>query len=131
MNTPEYNRRYYQEHKLEQQEKHRTWNKNNPSRAKQRTVYMRSYMNDRHKKFREKRKRELVNLLGGKCVLCGYAKNIAALDFDHIDPSKKCFSISKGLADRSWAAILQELTKCRLLCANCHREITYSHLNNL
>lgn len=38
---------------------------------------------------RQKRKQELVYIMGGKCVLCGYDKCIAALEFHHIDKSQK------------------------------------------
>lgn len=41
-------------------------------------------------------------------------------DFHHLDPNKKDFepaSISKG----SWNKLMEELSKCIPLCANCHR----------
>jgi predicted HNH restriction endonuclease len=33
------------------------------------------------------------------------------------------FGISSGGFSRSWASIEQEIKKCILVCANCHREI--------
>lgn len=69
------------------------------------------------------RKLELINLLGGKCSKCGYQENIAALQFHHLDPSKKQFKLGhRMLSNRSWDAILKEAPKCILLCANCHAE---------
>lgn len=61
-----------------------------------------------------------VNLLGGKCSSCGYDKYVGALDFHHKDPEGKDFSISH--AKMSWRQIEEEIKKCVLLCANCHRE---------
>lgn len=58
---------------------------------------------------------------GGCCELCGYANCLKALEFHHIDPSKKIFSIS-GSHCRKWESIRAELDKCQLLCSNCHKE---------
>ena len=65
-------------------------------------------------------KQRAVDYKGGRCQLCGYNKHIAALEFHHIDPSKKDFNI--GMAAKSWSTTLKELDKCMLVCANCHRE---------
>jgi 5-methylcytosine-specific restriction endonuclease McrA len=74
-------------------------------------------------KRRKKLKRMAVELMGGKCSLCGYHKCIRALEFHHLDPLKKEFALStKGLT-RSWDKIKEELLKTVLLCANCHREV--------
>ncbi len=70
------------------------------------------------------RKFKLIELRGNKgCESCGYIKNIGALDFHHIDPFDKKFTLdSRTLSNRSWASILEEFSKCIILCANCHRE---------
>lgn len=47
------------------------------------------YMNRRHRETKEK----LVAYLGGKCICCGYSKCMDALEFHHLDASKKEFSI--------------------------------------
>lgn len=62
-----------------------------------------------------------VQYKGGKCEVCGYAKYIGALDFHHRDPNTKDFAISSK--NVKWETLVGELDKCRLLCANCHREI--------
>ena len=58
------------------------------------------------------------------CAICGYNKHPAALDFDHRDPSTKSFNISQD-PKRSLQSILDEIAKCDVLCANCHRIQTY------
>lgn len=67
------------------------------------------------------KKKKAVEYLGGKCVDCGYDTCMEAMEFDHIDPTTKEFSIS-GNHCISWERLRQELNKCELRCANCHRE---------
>jgi hypothetical protein len=66
-------------------------------------------------------KRRLVNYLGGKCIDCGYSTHLAALDFDHIEPSKKLYNISRLITQLDYLDLLEEVKKCVLRCANCHR----------
>lgn len=54
------------------------------------------------------------------CADCGYAEHPAALDFDHRDPSTKLFNPSQ-FARHSWQQVLEEIKKCDVRCANCHR----------
>jgi hypothetical protein len=42
---------------------------------------------------RRRRKRILVEEAGGQCVLCGYDRCLAALQFHHVDPSTKRFTV--------------------------------------
>ena len=76
-------------------------------------------------KFRGLSKKiDSVNSKGGKCEKCGYDKNLAALEFHHIDPSIKNFQIDlRVFSNLSNKALEEEISKCILLCANCHREI--------
>jgi len=72
---------------------------------------------------RRVKKGRLVELFGGKCMVCGYKKYAGSLDFHHTDPKIKSFALSvKGLS-YSWSKILQEAEKCVLVCKNCHAEI--------
>jgi len=55
--------------------------------------------------------------------VCGYGRYQGALEFHHLDTSKKDFGLStKGLT-RSWEKTKRELEKCILVCSNCHKEI--------
>ena len=74
------------------------------------------------KKRRIKIKQQCLEYKGNKCIHCGYDRCPAALDFHHVDPSKKSFNISIAYI-RAWHHIQNELDKCILLCANCHREL--------
>ena len=79
-------------------------------------------------KRRKRLKQMAIDLKGGKCIICGYKKSSAALDFHHVDGSKKEFGISLDGITRSWQRVQKELEKCILVCANCHREIHASVL---
>jgi transposase-like protein len=73
--------------------------------------------------YRRSVKRRLVEEAGGACRLCGYDRCIAALEFHHVDPATKRFSLSlKGVA-RAFATVREEAAKCVLLCSNCHAEV--------
>lgn len=63
-----------------------------------------------------KRRAEFVDMLGGRCVVCGTTEN---LEFDHIDPATKAFPIGR-LLNVSKQAALDELEKCQLLCKSHH-----------
>lgn len=70
-----------------------------------------------------KRKLELITLKGSKCEKCGYDKNIAALEFHHINANEKLFQIdSRHLSNTHIDKLKIEADKCILLCSNCHRE---------
>lgn len=77
------------------------------------------------------RKKTLVNHLGGKCAICGYDKNLASLNFHHINIDDKKFQISGRLmSTKPFDELLVEANKCMLVCNNCHMELHYPHLNN-
>ena len=76
---------------------------------------------DRQREFKKK----CLEYRGRCCSKCGYDKCISALEFHHLDPKEKEFIPSK-FRHTSWEKnknkITQELDKCIVLCANCHRE---------
>jgi len=82
-------------------------------------------------KFAERR-RQLVNLhiaemrlvlddikLSSGCIDCGYNEHAEALDFDHVKGQKK-FNVSI-ISTRSLESLMEEIAKCEVVCANCHR----------
>jgi hypothetical protein len=72
---------------------------------------------------RRRRKRDLVEYKGGACEICGYDKCIRALEFHHKNGDDKKYALSKLGNTRSWETDREEVDKCILVCANCHREI--------
>lgn len=66
---------------------------------------------------------------GGACEICGYCKNIAALEFHHKNPEEKEFNVDmRKFSNMTLEKLEAELEKCILVCANCHREL---HNENL
>ena len=55
------------------------------------------------------------------CADCGETDPVV-LEFDHL--RDKAFDIGQSLPYRSWNAILAEIAKCEVVCANCHRRRT-------
>lgn len=76
------------------------------------------------------KKLELVKIAGGRCSICGYDKNLAALAFHHLDSAEKDFKLDmRSLSNRGLSVILAELDKCILVCHNCHSELHNPHLD--
>ena len=72
---------------------------------------------------RRKVKAILVEEAGGRCQLCGYDRFFGALEFHHLDPTKKRLALSaRGIA-YALDTVREEARKCALLCANCHAEV--------
>lgn len=57
------------------------------------------------------------------CEICRARPHPCALDFHHRDPQTKKFSLSTGCGTRGWKSIREEVKKCAILCANCHRRV--------
>ena len=76
--------------------------------------------------LRQAMKKQAVKRKGGKCEICGYSKNISALQFHHKNPKEKQFGLSQSGTNHSWKEYWQEAQKCMLLCANCHMQLHYS-----
>ena len=55
-----------------------------------------------------------------KCTNCNFS-HPAALDFHHTDPSKKENIVSNLISEGRFSAAMEEVQKCIVLCANCHR----------
>ena len=68
-------------------------------------------------------KRILVEEAGGGCAICGYDRCLAALQFHHVDPATKRFSMGARGVGRAIAIAREEAAKCVLVCANCHAEV--------
>ena len=61
-----------------------------------------------------------TKIYNGKCIRCGYDKCTPALEFHHINPTKKDTIISSDSITLEKA--IEESKKCILICSNCHKE---------
>lgn len=62
-----------------------------------------------------------------QCSICGYNKCKEALEWHHVGNDKD-FNISRFVnsnypSDKNKQRVIDELSKCILVCANCHREL--------
>lgn len=126
-----YYKTYYDVNKEKLTDKNKTYYENNKEIIKKRTaIYQKNniektrlYKTKHKNKVKEKARRfiYLYKTLFGRCSCCGYNKNITCLDFHHLRDKKN--SISKMvLQGYSIKLIKEEIKKCKLLCANCHRK---------
>ena len=73
---------------------------------------------------RELQARLIEYMRDKSCIRCGEA-DIRVLEFDHIDPTTKRLSIARALTyGKPWEYISEEMQKCQILCANCHKKRT-------
>ena len=86
--------------------------------------------NIKHKVSQSDIKLNLMQLIGGKCCHCGLEPSTEwptnCFDFHHVDRSQKSFPLGRRMYSLSESDIKltrEEVLKCILLCANCHRRI--------
>lgn len=60
------------------------------------------------------------------CMDCGQSYPHYVMDLDHREPEHKVMNLAR-MASNGWSQerILAEITKCDVVCANCHRERSY------
>ena len=89
-------------------------------RTKHLTAFDRKKLSGYKKKVRISNKTWIVNKLGNKCLDCNETFPLCVYDFHHLNPKEK--DIEPGLLlGRSRKVIEKKLSKCVLLCSNCHR----------
>ena len=105
-----------EEHKLRKKE----WYEKNKSLSSQRA-----------KEARERKREWYQALMSDKfCERCGESDQIV-LEWHHRDPSVKEGSVSWMMDNRGRQTILEEISKCQCLCANCHRRVHHELRNGV
>jgi len=79
----------------------------------------------RRKQNKIKIKIILKELKTNGCSICGYNNNHSVLEFHHVNPNDKKFQIAHGIRNHTNERVAEELNKCILMCANCHKEIEF------
>jgi hypothetical protein len=84
---------------------------------------------ERYKRKKEKWIRIITDYNLDICGFCGYGDCFAAIDFHHLDAGKKEFNVStymkKKASKENIRKFLDEVSKCVVLCSNCHRKLHY------
>ena len=127
----EYMKQWRKNNKDKKRKYDKKWRKNN--REKSNAIKKRWLdKNPEYKKLWQKRATEnhkklwlpVIEKIFGEiaCQRCGYKKCFAALDFHHKNKEDKKENPSNILRWKITEERIEELKKCELLCANCHRE---------
>ena|ERR1700722_6857993 len=83
------------------------------------------------KRQKERQRSKLITFKQNRpCVDCKGIFPHYVMDFDHIEGSKK-FNVSVGKHRYPWKVVMEEIAKCELVCANCHRIRTYNRQANV
>ena len=117
----EYKNQYHIDNKERISERTKKHRKENPEHHKK----LRKLQYEKHqeklvedqKRIRKERRQYLREYLGGKCVRCGATER---LEFDHIIPANKSYTIGCNITSFSIEELILEVDKCQLLCRPCH-----------
>lgn len=98
-------------------------------RAKSKEHYQRykEKYNDRNAEQRKTKRSFLDEAKKDGCVVCG-EKEAIALDFHHL--FGKDFNLSRHITTNV-EKLMEEVAKCVVLCANCHRKVHHGSLRNI
>lgn len=85
-----------------------------------------------YNRLRVARLQALVNVHKSKpCADCGASFPPVCMDFDHMPGFEKCGNVSSMIHNfRPIEEIEAEISKCELVCANCHRVRTILRLHD-
>lgn len=80
------------------------------------------------KKLIERNRKVIEEYKSSKpCLDCGKIFPPCAMDFDHLDNTKKISSVCRMMLNSvSLEKLFQEIEKCELVCAVCHRIRTHN-----
>lgn len=104
-----------------------------------RKAYQQQYYQERKEEWsdRTKAKRRLYSRISEEikrlspCMDCDVSYPPYVMDFDHRPGVDKKFNISDYRNVSSVKALLDEIEKCDLVCANCHRIRTFTRDHRL
>ena len=115
-------------------QRNKEWRERNPEVSKERCrVYKEANRNKERKRAREHnaKRRRMLDAIKQEtgCMDCTYNEHPVALDFDHVR-GKKLFQISAKVT-KTWESLMEEIAKCEVVCANCHRIRTFNRKSEL
>lgn len=123
-----YRQKYYQAHKEKSAKQSHLWYIHNKKRAALNNKRWISSHKDQvleQSRATYNKRRSLINDYKSKpCADCGIKYPPYVMDFDHRDPATKTFVIGQG-RQKELLKVLSEISKCDVVCSNCHRLRTY------
>ena len=107
-----------QQRKEYQHKYHKEWHQKNHTTRKQQIKERKRKLKQRFQKYKE-------TLSCSRCDFPGKG-NPWAMELHHVDPSSKSEMVSYLVSHGySWERIMEEVDKCKPICANCHRKEHY------
>jgi recombinational DNA repair protein (RecF pathway) len=101
-------------------------------------AYIRKHYQSNKQYYLDKNKRKLERILvlvreakSKPCADCGQSYPYYVMDFDHRPGEKKVAEIARLVPTKSIRRIVEEIAKCDVVCANCHRKRTFQKNRNL
>jgi hypothetical protein len=94
------------------------------SKREKRNAYMREYRAVHKAKIKAARdsRRDMIHAIKSvPCAMCGGTFPPYCMDFHHRNPNEKAFGIGQQAGVVGLDRLLEEIEKCDILCANCHR----------
>lgn len=88
------------------------------------------YYRERNKRRTADNTARLRKIKSQPCADCGKSYPYFVMDFDHIGTDKKA-NVAELVHNNTWPIISRELTKCELVCANCHRFRTHGYRGSI
>lgn len=86
-----------------------------------------SYYQDRNKEYKLNNRLDFLSFMSDKsCVDCG-VDDLRVLEFDHL--RDKSFNISERIGFYPLSSLMDEISKCEIVCANCHKIRTAGQFN--
>lgn len=125
----EYRRVYYQKNKERLLSYTRRWQAEHPERTsenKKKWRLLNAARDARATQDSARRRRVFIRSVKDvPCMDCGVKYPHYVMQFDHL--RDKSFGVSRGYS-RSQEALLAEIAKCEIVCANCHAARGYQRL---
>jgi hypothetical protein len=91
-----------------QKEAQRVWAQNNKKPKSEQTSWL--------------KRKEMVRIAKDKpCQICKIKYDSVVMDLHHTDPNVKDSGVAKLMKSASYSKLQEEIDKCVVLCANCHR----------
>lgn len=115
----EIRKNYYEKHREKYKEYSRLWYKNNKERWKEYSASNKA--NARLRRYNSGLRTKLLELLGGKCVRCGFS-DPRALQIDHVNGGGS--RDNRKIKGNKYKSMLEKICSgyggYQLLCANCN-----------
>jgi len=72
----------------------------------------------------ERIRNKVIDIVGDRCLVCGYNRACRNICFHHVDAEDKLFNLSmREVTGLAWKRVIKEIRKCIPLCMNCHGEV--------